>query len=260
LADIGTDHAYLPIALCQEGKIESAVAIDIHLGPYQSALAAVRECKLEKKIVVRLGNGLQPLLPGEADTLSLAGMGGKTMLEIIFAREDILAGVADLVLQPQGLEYEVRRTLLNAGWLLKEECLVEEEARIYNVMAFSRYTGCGRLEIEKMKKKWIKALLEAGQEEQDEEAALDRDYGNSATETGKQRKTELACSLFWSLGPLILHKPDPLLGKFVQEHIAVLSRKEKQMGKSEKPAVKIRRQEVLFQLSLLKILQRSLLD
>lgn len=235
LADIGTDHAFLPIALCQQGKIDYAVAVDIHQGPYQSALAAVREHKLEKKIAVRLGNGLQPLLPGEIDTLSLAGMGGKTILEILLAGQDILAEVADLVLQPQGLESRVRSSLLETGWLLKEEHLVEEEGRIYVIMAFSHKTGYCKEKILGMEKQWIEKILDPGEIEDRKELAM-------------------ASSLFWYLGPLILQAPDLLLPRLVQEHIKVLRKREKQMRKSQSLRVQTRRQEILLQLSLLELL------
>lgn len=82
LGDIGTDHAYLPISLYEGQKIAKAVAIDVHEGPYQSALAAVKARKLEDVIDVRFGDGLMPLEVGEVNVLTLAGMGGRTMLEI----------------------------------------------------------------------------------------------------------------------------------------------------------------------------------
>jgi tRNA (adenine22-N1)-methyltransferase len=253
LADIGTDHAYLPIALCQQGKIDYAVAVDIHQGPYQSALAAVREHKLEKKIAVRLGNGLQPLLPGEIDTLSLAGMGGKTILEILLAGQDILAEVADLVLQPQGLESRVRSSLLETGWLLKEEHLVEEEGRIYVIMAFSHKTGYCKEKILGMEKQWTEKILAASKSEknQDPETAV---FRNDPGEIEDRKELAMASSLFWYLGPLILQAPDLLLPRLVQEHIKVLRKREKQMRKSQSLRVQTRRQEILLQLSLLELL------
>ncbi|HWQ88823.1 MAG TPA: class I SAM-dependent methyltransferase [Desulfitobacteriaceae bacterium] len=259
LADIGTDHAYLPIALCQQGKIEYAVAVDIHQGPYQSALAAVREHNFENKIAVRLGNGLQTLLPGEIDTLSLAGMGGKTILEILFARQDILAGVSDLVLQPQGWESKVRSALLEAGWLLKEEHLAEDEGRIYMIMAFSRKTGYCKREILEMEKQWIEKILTASKSEKNRDPAA-AIFRNDQRETEGGKEITLASSLFWYLGPLILEAPDPILPGLVQEYLKILCKREKQMRKSLSLRVQTRGQEILFQLSLLEVLIQLLND
>jgi tRNA (adenine22-N1)-methyltransferase len=130
LGDIGTDHAYLPVYLVQKGIIRRAVGVDIHEGPYRSALETVRTYGLSNLIEVRLGNGLRPLQPGEVNVLVVAGMGGNTILKILSASEDVLQEVEELVLQPQGAEGKVRRELLVRGWKIKEELLVEEEGRI----------------------------------------------------------------------------------------------------------------------------------
>ncbi len=246
LADIGTDHAYLPIVLCERGKIERAIAIDIHQGPYESALAAVKNHKLEERIDVRLGDGLQPLVLAEIDTLSLAGMGGKTMLEILFARPDILAEVTELIVQPQGLESKVRYTLLEAGWLLKEEYLVEEEGRIYTVIAFSRRTGYSAQEILEKEVQWIDRILLS------EIKAL-KSKGTELTNfCSPEREIDTLRSLFWQFGPLILEEPNQLLKRLIQEFAQELTYREEQMRKSANSRVETRRLETLLQLYFLE--------
>lgn len=249
LADIGTDHAYLPIVLCEQGKIESAIAIDINHGPYQTALATVQNHKLDRKIDVRLGNGLQPLLPGETDTISVAGMGGKTMLEILFARPDILAEVSDLIVQPQGLESKVRYDLLEAGWLLREEHLVEE-GRVYVVMAFSRKAGYSKQEILKLEELWIKQIISASKTIKPKtELTIFR---------SSEKEIDLGCSLFWRFGPLILRSPDHLLQRLTQEYREELTFRVEQMKKSQSISVQTRRQEILLELYFLEVITKLL--
>ena len=83
LLDVGSDHAYLPIALLQEGKIEAAIAGEVVEGPYQSALQNVADNGLEDKIEVRLANGLAAFEPSDAiSCVTIAGMGGRLIADI----------------------------------------------------------------------------------------------------------------------------------------------------------------------------------
>jgi tRNA (adenine22-N1)-methyltransferase len=252
LADIGTDHAYLPIVLCEQGKIESAVAIDLNYSPYQTALAAVQNHKFTRKIDVRLGDGLQPLLPGEIDTIALAGMGGKTMLEILFARPDILSEVSDLIVQPQGLESKVRYDLLEAGWLLREEHLAEE-GRVYVVMAFSRKTGCSKQEVLKLEELWIKQIISVSKTITPKSSEL------TFSRSG-ENEIDLVRSLFWRFGPLILQFPDHLLQRLIQEYREELTFRVEQMKKSQSISVQMRRQEILLELNYLEVITKLLFD
>ena len=72
MADIGTDHAYLPIELVQSDIAVSAVAADVHIGPYQAAKENIKSLGLNNKISVRFGDGLSVLSPGEVDTVVIA--------------------------------------------------------------------------------------------------------------------------------------------------------------------------------------------
>lgn len=218
LGDIGTDHAYLPIALYESRKIAKAVAIDVHDGPYRSALATVQQCGLEAVIDVRLGNGLTPLRPGEVDVLVLAGMGGRTMLDILAARPDVLAFVHDLVLQPQNTEGSLRRTLLDEGWRLKAEVLVEEDGRIYVVMAYSQDEGLNKMCLESLENKWLERL-----------SFLVVEGSVAASEF-----QGLVCKLVRFFGPLILEKPTDLLSKHMEKYSERLKRRQEQMKRSSK--------------------------
>ena len=81
LADIGTDHALLPVALLRREKIASAIASDIGQGPLESARRTARQFGYEDHVSLRLGPGLTTVQPKEADTIVIAGMGGETIEE-----------------------------------------------------------------------------------------------------------------------------------------------------------------------------------
>ncbi|MDU4959789.1 MAG: class I SAM-dependent methyltransferase [Sporomusaceae bacterium] len=135
LADIGTDHAYLPLQLAANGHIERAVAIDVNPGPYKSACDAVRRERQTGRIDVRIGNGLQPLNPGEIDVAVMAGMGAMTMIAILEARPDITASLARLILQPMTAAPQLRRWLQANGWMIVDETIVRDEGRLYEIIA-----------------------------------------------------------------------------------------------------------------------------
>ncbi|MDR7867234.1 MAG: class I SAM-dependent methyltransferase [Sporomusaceae bacterium] len=135
LADIGTDHAYLPVYLVSEGIVPSAVAGEVNQGPFRAAGEALARVGLTDRIDLRFGDGLAVLAPGEVDTAVIAGMGGPTIVEILDARPEVTASLSCLVLQPMLGGGVVRRWLASAGWHIVAEALVEEDGRLYEVIA-----------------------------------------------------------------------------------------------------------------------------
>lgn len=135
LADIGTDHAYLPIYLVEQNIVPCAIAGDVHQGPYLSAQNAVSSLQLEHRISVRLGNGLEVVKPGEADVVAIAGMGGATIIDILQSCPEVTRTVKRLILQPMIAASLVRKWLHIHGWQIVEEQLVEEEGKLYQIIA-----------------------------------------------------------------------------------------------------------------------------
>ncbi len=135
IADIGTDHAYLPIYLVEAGLCERVIATELRSGPFRSALRQVAAHQLDHKIDLRLGDGLTVLKPAEAQVLVLAGMGGNTIREILAAAPEVLQTVNMLILQPQADPGDLRIWLAANGWRIADEQLVEENGRIYVVIA-----------------------------------------------------------------------------------------------------------------------------
>lgn len=134
VADIGTDHAYLPIELVQRSIAQFAVAGDIHKGPYLAAKENVEGLGLEDKIAVRFGNGLGVVVPGEVDTVVIAGMGGSTIVEILRSEPQVTSALQRLILQPMIGTGTVRRWLIANEWTIVAENLVQEEGRLYEIL------------------------------------------------------------------------------------------------------------------------------
>ncbi|ETT57365.1 tRNA (adenine(22)-N(1))-methyltransferase TrmK [Paenibacillus sp. FSL H8-0457] len=134
LADIGSDHALLPVAAVECGAAVQAVAGEVNPGPYEAAVKQVIESGMTDVISVRKGDGLNVLSAGEADVITIAGMGGSLIAAILDRGIEKLAGVRRLVLQPNVGEDILRRWLHSHGWVLIEEWILEEDGKIYEVL------------------------------------------------------------------------------------------------------------------------------
>ena len=133
MADIGTDHAYIPIRLCSGRKVKRAIASDIHEGPLQKAQKHIYEENLEDCIQTRLGSGLSVLRPGEADGAVIAGMGGTLICDILEAEPDICCAFRWLVLQPMTHAADLRRWLALHGWRIQKEKFALEDTKLYEM-------------------------------------------------------------------------------------------------------------------------------
>lgn len=134
VADVGTDHGHLPIYLIQCGKCPCAVAMDIRQGPLQRAKEHIADAGLCDNIKTRLSDGMQGLLPGEADSIVIAGMGGMTIIQILSASSGLLPDLKELILAPQSDIAKVRRFLRERGLVIDRENLVWEDGKFYPIM------------------------------------------------------------------------------------------------------------------------------
>ena len=137
LADIGTDHAYVPIYCLENGKCDFAIACDINKGPLKSAYDNIALHNLSDKIETRLSNGLEKLEPNEADTIVIAGMGGFLIRDILVAGADKIAD-ATLILQPMVAVSELREFLCDNGYNIYGEKLAREGNKFYNILCVKR--------------------------------------------------------------------------------------------------------------------------
>ena len=131
VADIGTDHGFVPIELVKSGKCTKAIATDINKGPAAIAKANIKKEGLS--IDVRVGGGLSTLQKGEVEEIIIAGMGGKLISDILSAHMDI-AKSARLILQPMNGQYELRKFLIENNFTIEEEDIAIEGFKVYNVL------------------------------------------------------------------------------------------------------------------------------
>ncbi len=133
LADIGTDHGYVPIFCVQNGTAKTAVASDVNTGPLKSAEKNIEKYGLSEKISVRLSNGFENFENGEFDTAVIAGMGGLLINEIVEKGKNKFSNETRLIIQPMIAQSEVRRYLSENGFVIEDESLAREGNKIYNV-------------------------------------------------------------------------------------------------------------------------------
>ncbi len=133
IADIGTDHAYIPVWAVSNGVSEFAIASDINKGPLDRAAQNVSAFGLSDKISLRLGAGLSTVSVSEADTIVVAGMGGILISNILENAKSTVLSVKTLILQPMTAAKELREYLLENDFCIKEEHLVAEDEKIYNI-------------------------------------------------------------------------------------------------------------------------------
>ena len=134
LADIGTDHGYVPISLVQRKKIQKAIAMDINKGPLQRAKEHIAECQLEEFIETRLSDGVNKLEVGEVDSILIAGMGGELVIHILSEGMEVCRNVKELILQPQSELGKVRRFLRENKFEIIDEDMVIEDGKYYPMM------------------------------------------------------------------------------------------------------------------------------
>lgn len=133
LADIGTDHGYVPVSLLLEGKIRRAVAADIGAPPLDHARRTAAQYGVTEKLDFRLGNGLSVLSPGEAEVIVVAGMGGDAITEILAAAPWSRAGPL-LLLQPMSKAEVLRAFLPENGYAVLAERLVQDKGVLYPIL------------------------------------------------------------------------------------------------------------------------------
>ena len=140
VADIGTDHAYLPVWLCRSGICPAAVAADVNPEPLERGRRSVRQAGLEDKISLRLSDGLKEIAPDEAEDIVIAGMGGELITKIIddcgYSRD----GSRRFILQPMTKSELLIEWLDNNGFeILRQDCCTAA-GKCYTVLS-AAYTG-----------------------------------------------------------------------------------------------------------------------
>lgn len=139
LADIGSDHGYLPVALLNRGAISAAVAGEVALTPFHAAERTVRENELEQQVCVRLADGLAAIEAEDGITaVSMCGMGGETIRDILERGKARLSGQERLILQPNGGEQPLRFWLMEHDYRIVSEEVLRENRFDYEIIVAER--------------------------------------------------------------------------------------------------------------------------
>lgn len=211
LADIGTDHGYVPIALVQQGKIPKAIAMDINKGPLQRAREHIAMCQLEDYIETRLSDGVEALQVGEAESILIAGMGGDLVIHILDAGIDVCRQAKELILQPQSELARVRQYLREHMFQIIDEDMIIEDGKYYPM---------------------IKVV-----------PVQEDNFWRFLPED-----TILPCDMY---GPLLLKNGNPSLRKYLVKQHKQLNKILKELeGQPDSEAILIRKKEVLEEISL----------
>lgn len=171
VADIGTDHAYLPVYLVKSGIAKSAIAADINPGPLKSGTDTINRFGLSDKIQTRLSNGLEKIFPSECDDIVIAGMGGELICSIINKAAWLKCNAKRLILQPMTRPEILRSFLYTNGFEILAERAVACDRRLYTVMSvcycgearnlneFSAITGKLQPDLNKPDKEFLERAL-----------------------------------------------------------------------------------------------------
>lgn len=138
VADVGTDHGYIPVYLVKEGIVKSAVAMDINEGPLSSCKALVEQEELCYAVKTRISDGLDNLAENECDTIIIAGMGGELIADILSRCSYI--NKKHLILQPMTHPEFARKFLYDNGFEIENDIIVPDGRHFYSVFD-AHYTG-----------------------------------------------------------------------------------------------------------------------
>ena len=134
-ADIGTDHAYLPVYLVEKGVIEKAIAADLRVGPLENAKLAVELYNYSDKIELRLSDGLDNFKENEVEEIAVAGMGGLLISSFIERTNWLKNSDIHLILQPMTHIEELRKALFNNGFIIDNEVVAEDGDKLYIIIS-----------------------------------------------------------------------------------------------------------------------------
>ena len=140
-ADIGTDHAYLPVYLVEKGITKKAVAADLRVGPLENAKDAVVSYGFTEQIELRLSDGLDNFKENEVEEIAVAGMGGLLISQFIERTQWLKNEDVHLILQPMTHIEELRKTLFDNGFVIEEEVVAEDGDKLYIILSVYFYNG-----------------------------------------------------------------------------------------------------------------------
>ncbi len=140
-ADIGTDHAYLPVYLIEKGVINRAIAADLRVGPLDNAKETVVSHDLSNKIELRLSDGLDNFQENEVQEIAVAGMGGLLISSFIERTSWLKNEEIHLILQPMTHVEELRKTLFDNNFIIDKEVVAKDGDKLYIILSCYYYNS-----------------------------------------------------------------------------------------------------------------------
>lgn len=237
LADIGTDHAYIPIYLVEHQIVPQAVAMDINEGPLDRARAHVEEHGLTGQIALRLSDGMKELHPGEVQSAVIAGMGGALMIRILQDSKETVESLRECILQPQSEIAKVRAFLLQEGFLFIQEDMVEEDGKFYPMMKVVPGTAARQMEDGFLPEETVRRA---------ENGSL---LMEAAREQTREQKVDFWDEIELQYGKLLLERRHPVLRAFLEKEIAVKKQILRNLGEPMSERSQKRKAELLRELA-----------
>ena len=238
LCDIGTDHAWLPIALLERGQITSAIAMDVRPGPLAIAREHIGEAGVSDRIQTRLSDGLSALAAGEADSIVAAGMGGMLIRQILLADLEKAYSAKEWILQPQSDAAVLRGMLRQTDFSIAEEELVMDRGKLYVVIR-----AVPRREIPAFAGEGSSTFFPAPDKEKlPDDVSTDPDAGH-----WEQDDWNVLGDRF---GPMLLRRRHPLLLEWLQKEESRLSALLDKLQVQDSPEAKQRYEQLRGELGL----------
>lgn len=209
-ADIGTDHALVPVELVRRGIVKKALAMDVRPGPLSRAKEQISRAGLSDQIEPRLSDGLAALKPQEAETVIIAGMGGELIIRILTVGRHMWDSVAQWVLSPHSEVFKVRGWLLENGFSIEKEDMVCEDGKYYVLMDVKR----------------AEAETEAGE--------------GTGAEAGLKTESPARDAEFVRLlyGDSLIRERNPVLAQYLKEEEQMLMEREASLRQSAKGSLR----------------------
>jgi len=233
LADVGTDHGYVPIYLVKRGRIPWAIAMDVNKGPLARAEKNIAMHAAGQYIETRLSDGVQELHPKEVDSIIIAGMGGSLVIKILTEGEATCRSVDEMILQPQSDIAKVRYYLNEHGYQIICEDMILEDGKFYPMMKVS-----GMDEQEILKKKYETAengpeILKGSQKTLTEDEELYNRYGR-----------------------YLLENQNPVLWQFLEKEAAVIKEIHANIRSMDSTEAVTRRKEIEQEMQYIQAAQK----
>ncbi len=138
VVDVGTDHGYLAIELIESSVADFVIASDKNTGPLEAARKNIDAVKLNDKIELRIGDGLQKIAVGEINVICIAGIGGALICDILNAAPEVVKSVDKIILQPMNAVEKVRQWIITNHLNIEDEDLAEVDDIIYEIICVSK--------------------------------------------------------------------------------------------------------------------------